>query len=520
MSARPHSEVSEGAAAARGGALRAGGFLAGQLLTVGAVALLFRHLGVDDTGRYVTVLSLVAIVQGLTDLGLTTYGVRELAVAPEGGQRALLGDLLGLRLAATVVGVALVVAFAAAAGYGWTLVAGTALAGVGLIVQNAGTTLGMDLLVRLRAGRMALADLVRQAVAALLIVCGVAAGAQLLVFFAVLVPAALAGFSVVAVAALRVGPGRAPRRWVPLVRATVPFAVAAAASVLFFRVTVVEMSLLASERETGLFGASFRVVEVLSALPALAVSAVFPVLSRRGALAHHAPADRAARLAEGGLAGAAPGRAAGLANGGDEGGQGANAGGASPDPAPGSLSSALARTSQACAAAGGAIALALALGAPAVIAVVAGPDFDDAIPVLRIQGLALAASFVAAPWGFALLGLGRERTLMWLNVAGLALAAAIGAALIAADGARGAALAAVLGELGLAIGFGVALARAHAALRPSLLVLAKVGVAGAVGAAAALLPLPSAIEAAIGVVAYLAVLAALRGLPNLRAFRR
>src|SRR5690349_17272164 len=57
----------EGSAAARGGALRAGGFLLGQLLTVGAVALLFRHLGVDDTGRYVTVLSLVAIVQGLTD---------------------------------------------------------------------------------------------------------------------------------------------------------------------------------------------------------------------------------------------------------------------------------------------------------------------------------------------------------------------------------------------------------------------------------------------------------------------
>lgn len=469
--------VPEGAAAARGGALRAGGFLAGQLLTVGAVALLFRHLGVDDTGRYVTVLSLVAIVQGLTDLGLTTLGVRELSRTPIGDRRALLADLLGLRLAATVVGVALVVAFAAVAGLGATVVAGTALAGVGLIVQNAATTLGMDLLVRLKAGRMALGDLARQATAAVLIVVGVAIGADLLVFFAVLVPAALAGLVVIAASAARVGPARATDRWTVLLRQTIPFAVAAAASVLFFRVAVVEMSLLASDRQTGLFGASFRVVEVLSSIPPLAVSAIFPVLSRRAVAAD---------------AGAA----------GD------------------SLAAAVARTTQACAAAGGALALGLALGAPAVIAVIAGSAFDDAIPVLRIQGVALAASFVAAPWAFALLSLGRERTLMWLNVVGVLVALAVGAALIEADGARGGALATVLGEAGLAFAFAIALTRARPELRPSARVLATPVVAAAIGAAAYLLPLPAIPIALIGLAAYTAVLAALGGLPDPRALRR
>jgi O-antigen/teichoic acid export membrane protein len=476
VSARPHSDVvSEGAAAARGGALRAGGFLAGQLLTVGAVALLFRHLGVDDTGRYVTVLSLVAIVQGLTDLGLTTLGVRELATTPQDGRRALLADLLGLRLAATVAGVALVVAFAAAVGFGWTVVAGTALAGLGLVVQNAATTLGMDLLVRLQAGRMALGDLVRQATAAVLIVAGVAIGADLIVFFAILIPAALAGFAVVVAFAARVGPAREPRRWTVLLRQTIPFAIAAAASVLFFRVAVVEMSLLAGDRETGLFGASFRVVEVLSAIPPLAVSAIFPVLSRRAAQVD------------------------------------------APDA---SLHAAVTRTTQACAAAGGALALGLALGAPAVIQVIAGSAFDDAIGVLRIQGLALAASFVAAPWGFALLSLGRERTLMWLNVVGVLVALAVGAALIAADGARGGAIATVLGEAGLAIGFAVALSRARPDLRPDLRGLAKVVVAAAIGATAYALPLPAIPVALIGLVAYGLVLAVLRGLPHPRALLR
>jgi len=465
----PHP--AEGRHAARGGALRAGGYLAGQLLTVGAVALLFRHLGVDDTGRYVTVLSLVAIVQGLTDLGLTTLGVRELSTAAPDRRRPLLADLLGLRLAATVAGVALVVAFGAAAGYGATVVAGIALAGAGLVVQNAGTTLGMDLLVRLRAGRMALADLVRQATAAALIVAGVATDAGLLVFFAVLVPAALAGFAVVVASATRVLPGHTARRWAALLRQTVPFAIAAAASVLFFRITVVEMSLISTERETGLFGASFRVIEVLSALPALAVSAAFPVFA--GA-AHTGDDERLAR--------------------------------------------AVTRTTDACAAAGGALALGLALGAPAVIAVVAGGDFADASPVLRVQGIALAASFVAAPWGFALLSLRRERTMMWLNLAGLLIATAVAAVLIAVADARGGAIATVLGEAGLAAAFAVVLHRTRPeAVRSAPATLAKVLAAAAVGAGAALIPVPSAIQAVIGLALYAAVLRAVGGLPPPRA---
>lgn len=457
----------EGRHAARGGALRAAGFLAGQLLTVGAVALLFRHLGVDDTGRYVTVLSLVAIVQGLTDLGLTTLGVRELSTAAEDERRPLLADLLGLRLAATIAGVAIVVAFGVVAGYGYTVVAGIALAGAGLVVQNAGTTLGIDLLVRLQAGRMALADLVRQAVAAALVVAGVAAGGGLLVFFAVLVPAALAGFTVVVASSAKVAPGTAPGRWVPILRQTVPFAIAAAASALFFRVAVVEMSLISTERQTGLFGASFRVIEVLSALPALAVSAAFPVF----AAAAHARDD--ARFAR-----------------------------------------AVARTTEACAVAGGALALGLALGAPAVIAVIAGGGFDDAVGVLRIQGFALAASFVAAPWGFALLSLRRERTMMWLNLAGLAIATAVAAVLIVTADARGGALATVLGEAGLAIAFGVALARTRpVALRGAPRTLGRIVLAGAVGAAAALIPIPAAIQAVIGVALYTGVLRMSGGLP-------
>ena len=56
-----------GPAAVRGGALRVAGYFGGVVLGVGSSALLFRELGVVDTGRYVTILSFVTIVDGLAD---------------------------------------------------------------------------------------------------------------------------------------------------------------------------------------------------------------------------------------------------------------------------------------------------------------------------------------------------------------------------------------------------------------------------------------------------------------------
>src|SRR5580704_15825761 len=74
------STSAAGPAAARGAVLRMGSFIAGSLFSVTAAALLFRHLGLVETGRYTIAVSLAALVSGLTDMGLTGIGLRELSV--------------------------------------------------------------------------------------------------------------------------------------------------------------------------------------------------------------------------------------------------------------------------------------------------------------------------------------------------------------------------------------------------------------------------------------------------------
>ena len=120
-----------GARAVRGAGLRLAGYVAGVTITVVSAAVRFRHLGVADAGRYVLVLSIVTLGTGLTDAGLLAIGMREAAVRDGADRRAFLRDLLGLRLALALAGSGLALVYVLGAGYSGTLVAGTALVGLG-----------------------------------------------------------------------------------------------------------------------------------------------------------------------------------------------------------------------------------------------------------------------------------------------------------------------------------------------------------------------------------------------------
>ena len=113
-----------GPAAIRGSAFRIGGFLAGTLVGFAAFALLARHLGVDDIGQYSVVVALVTVVGGLTDLGLTAIGVRELSTRTGASRTHFARNLLGLRLVLGIVGGVAMVGFVVLAGYDPTIVAG------------------------------------------------------------------------------------------------------------------------------------------------------------------------------------------------------------------------------------------------------------------------------------------------------------------------------------------------------------------------------------------------------------
>jgi O-antigen/teichoic acid export membrane protein len=455
-----------GPAAVRGGVLRVGGYFAGVAITVVSAAVLFRHLTVDDGGAYVLVLSTVTLAAGLTDAGLSTIGVREMALLRPGERGRLMGSLLGLRVLLTIVGIAGACAYAALAGLGSRLVAGTAIAGAGLLVTNLQNAYATSLMAELRLGSVAALDLLRQALTGVLIVLLALAGATLLPFFAVAAAAALAPLVVTAVLVRGDIPlvPRADRAvWMHLLRQTLSFSLATAVGAVYFRLAILLVKLLSTAHQTGLFGVSFRIVDVLIIVPQLTISAALPIFSR-------AARDDRERLAYG-----------------------------------------LGLVSDSMVMFGGAIAIGLTAGAAVAIQVVGGGKYAAAAPVLRLHAIALLFSFSAAPWSFALLSLRRHRELLAMN--GLAIVVlAIGLALLVpGHGAQGAAGATIAGEMTIAFSGMYFAARAGMSVRIGR--LPKIAAAAAVAAIPAAL-LPSLPAALAGLAVYAGVLFALGAIPE------
>jgi O-antigen/teichoic acid export membrane protein len=459
-----------GPAAIRGSALRTGGYVVGVLLSVVSAPLLIRHLGVAEFGRYVTVVSIIAITFGVSDAGLTAVGVREYAVRDPSGQRRLIANLLGIRLALTIVGVVLAVVFAAVAGYGPELVAGTAIAGAGLLPQVAQNTLAVPLQTSLRLGWVTAAELLKQVLIVAGIVIGVVAGAGVVTFLALPLPAGLAAAVLVAVLVHRtveIRPAFDWAEWRGLLRDTLPFAAATAISVAYLRIAVVLMSLIATKQQTGYFATSFRVIEVMMGVPALLVSTLFPVLAR-------AARDDRARL-----------------------------------------SYAVQRIFDVGLILGTAGALALCLAADTVMLVLAGEDeADPAVPVLRIQAIGLVATFVAVTCQFALLSMRRHRAILLGNVVAITASVALVLALVPVWDARGAAVATTVAETGLAVTAYLALRHAIGRDAPSLAIFPKLALAVALALVPTLAGLPELAAAPLGLAIFAAVVLLTRAVPG------
>ncbi|MDQ6778715.1 MAG: oligosaccharide flippase family protein, partial [Actinomycetota bacterium] len=445
------------------------GYLAGMGLGVIASAFLFHHLGVNRSGQYGQAIALAAIAGGLSDLGLTAVGTRELSVLSGEARDRLAQSLLGLRLMLSVVGAIAITLFAASVGYSSTLVLGVAFGGVGLVLQSCQSTLAVSMLRDLRVGWVAAFDLARVFLTTVFVVSLVAAGAGLLPFLAVPIPV---GVVILAMNAWVVR-GRVPllpafhaEEWRRVIRAVLPYSAAVAASTLYFYIAVPVVGLAADAGQVGYFTASARTVQVLTAVPGLLVGTALPIFAR-------AARDDRARL-----------------------------------------SYAIGRVFEVSLMLGVWVALTLAIGATLAIKILGGPHFAPAATPLAIQAVGLGFSFVNAVWVTALLSLERYRAILTINLLALLGGTALIAILAAGSGARGAAIGTAVDEAVVALITGIALVRADRSLAPPLRVVPAVVVAAGAAALTTLIALPAVASVVVAGFVYLAILLLLKAVPE------
>jgi O-antigen/teichoic acid export membrane protein len=395
----PLAAAGASGAAARGGAMRAGAWVASAALSLVSIPLLVRHLGVPEFGRYIAVLAVVNIASLASDLGLTGVALREWGGADPAERRERIRPLFGIRFAVVTVAALVVIAFAALVDWPARMVSGTAIAAFGLygIVFTDLAIVGLAGSMRFRS--VAIVEVARSAIGTALIVVLVIADAGLTGFYVAWTGAMLA----TAVLALTMAGPLISRRPTlagarELITDTAPYAAAAVAHVVYFRAVVVITSIHATARQAGLYATVFRVTEFAAAVGSALAGTVTPVLA-------HADRNDPDRFRRDAL-----------------------------------------KTVRNLTAAGTATALVLGLGAPLLMQLIGGDATDDAVDVMRIQAPALIATFASFAMGAILLVLHRYRALLVVNIAALAATVTLALILVPDHGAKGGAVAVLVGE--------------------------------------------------------------------------
>lgn len=459
-----------GGKAIRGGAIVSSTYVLTTLLTAATVPLMVRALGVEDFGKFVTASAAVMILAGVTEAGLTGIGTREYVSVEAGERRGVLANLVGMRTVLTLAGLAVGCGAMALVGYEGIVVAGVAISGAGLVLTVVQSTWTIPMAGGMRWGWVSFLGVLRSAVTALLVVLLAIAGAELITWFWV---------SVVAAGVVLVVTGwklRREIRWQPafdfawwwrLVRDALPYTAATTVGIFYFRIALMLLGLIGTERETGYYSAAYKIVEILGGFAGLTVGVAFPVLAR-------AARDDRQRLRYGAT-----------------------------------------RLFETTLMAGCWLALVLFVGAELAIDVVAGEEFEPAVEVLRWQAFTLIPGFALASLGYTLLSLREHRALLVATLIALVVSVAASVALVPSSGAVGAAVATVLAELSLALAYGALLTRSHPEMRPPAIALVRVGLALAPALAVGLLaPLPVVVLLVLSSAVYFAVLWLVGGIPH------
>ena len=334
-----------------------------------------------------------------SDLGLTSLALREWGAAEPSQRAERIRPLFGVRFAVVTIAAVCAIGFAALVDWPARMVAGAAIASLGLygVVFTDLAIVGLAGSLRFRT--VATIEVVRAAIGTVAIVALVIADAGLIAFFVAWTGAMLA----TALLAVRLAGPLVSRRptlvgWRTLLSETAPYAAASVVHVVYFRAAVVITSIEATARQAGLYATVFRITEFAAAVGSALAGTVTPVLA-------HGELNEPARFRRDAW-----------------------------------------QTVRNLALAGTAAAHVLGLGAPLIMQVIGGDATNGAVAVMRIQAPALIATFASFGMGAILLVLRRYRELLVINALALAIVVTAALILVPGHGAKGAAVAVLMGE--------------------------------------------------------------------------
>ncbi|MEX1112870.1 MAG: flippase [Patescibacteria group bacterium] len=248
-----------------------------------SVAILTRYLGAEGYGKFTLVLVYLSIFGIAADMGLFTISIREMSKNLRRTQEIFsntlaLRGLLGVIVLLIAIGVSWLLPYEPDVRIGIIIAGGAHLFG---LLNSAMMAVFQS---RLVMGYAAIADLAGRAIALGAVIAVAALG---LGFYAVVATASLGAFVTFLVSTwlvrryVRVKPMKDLILWKGLLREALPYGLTLVVVQLYFRVDILLLSFFKTNADVGIYGAVFKVFELLMVFSGFFNNSTFPILNRR-----------------------------------------------------------------------------------------------------------------------------------------------------------------------------------------------------------------------------------------------
>jgi O-antigen/teichoic acid export membrane protein len=246
-----------------------------------ALALMARYLGQSGFGSYITIINFVSFFAVIADLGLTLVTVQMIS-RPNIDEKNILNNLLGLRLVSVLIFLALAPIIAIFLPYALYIKMGILIATLSFLFPALNQVLIGLFQKNLRMDKAVIAETISRIV----LVIGIYLSIKLSwglngMLWATVISAAF-NFVVAYFLATKfhfLKPTFDFKFWKEVIKKSWPLAITIVLNLLYLKTDTLILSLIKTPGEVGLYGAAYRIIDVLTTLPFMFAGIILPILT-------------------------------------------------------------------------------------------------------------------------------------------------------------------------------------------------------------------------------------------------
>lgn len=248
--------------------------------------LITRSLGQEGFGHFTTVYAFLTIFGILVDLGLQMT-TTQLISDPAEDEGKILSNALTIRLIASVIFLGFAPVAVIFFPYPTIIKLGVAVAAIGFVFGSLSSTLISFFQKNLIMKKVVIAEVIAKIISLVAIAYVVYAGLGLIGIIAAVILDTFFTFTIMllfAINKVNIRPAFELKVWKKIIYKTWPIALTISLNLIYFKGDILIMSLISSQAEVGLYGAPYKILEVLINGVYLFLGLILPILATAAAI--------------------------------------------------------------------------------------------------------------------------------------------------------------------------------------------------------------------------------------------